>query len=76
MARRSALKPRSRNRAGCKAEARINKLKKKGTTCECGNGCKSSTVHMNTFQEMQWSFDRLFEGRSEINCPCKDCKCR
>ena len=43
---------------------------------ECFN-CQNST-HITVFEQLDWNFERLFDARSQFNCPCRPiskCQC-
>ena len=63
---------RKQNTMVCATQKRIKNLL---TDCGCPDchDCKD-IVKLNTFENLAWNFDRLFESRSNINCPCICCR--
>ena len=54
-------------------QRRIKKLIK-DTGCPDCHDCKDNTTRLGAYENIFWNFDRLFEGRSNVNCPCIGCK--
>ena len=63
---------RNHRKQTCRAPVRIQK-RINNLLCDKTTESIYCRTGLTTFENLDWNFDRMFEGRSKINTPCDRC---